>query len=129
MIRPRIILARGIGPLARDAIVLDHAKYQIWHRGRALTGNSYTPAVTQFRVASILLMCAGGIVTWPELIDHVYGDREDGGSDNPRRQISVTLHHLRPIFFALGFSCFTHHGVGYRLEARSTAWNEWKAAA
>jgi hypothetical protein len=130
MIRPRIILARGIGPLARDAIVLDHANYQIWHRGQCVLRSVQRPPITSFRIAAILLMRAPDLVTHSEMIDHLYGEDAEGGPLDPMRLIKVLLNRpLRPLFEKLGFACVNRYGVGLYLRSSAQAWNDWKAAA
>lgn len=133
MIRPRIILARGIGPLARDAIVLDHKGFAIWHRGRAVLGEK-RPGFRghprrQFLFFAILLLRCPHLVSHRELVEHMYGEDADGGASDTRNMLSVMRCYTKPVFAGLGFDVVNAHGRGYFLRSRAEAWNEWKAAA
>lgn len=68
----------------------------------------------QVRVLFRLRMANGGIVSIQELLAQVYGDRRDGGPLFADAYIRRAINELRQ----LGLTIITHHGRGYRLEAR-----------
>lgn len=58
---------------------------------------------------SALTSCPGRIVSYPELVDALYGECEDGGADYPRDVIHLAVLRLRK----RGARITTHKGRGY----------------
>ena len=65
----------------------------------------------------------GGILTKKELIDHVYGDEEEGGPDAANMAVNTLIFHARQgqhrhraVLRSLGLSIIAHGHRGYTIE-------------
>lgn len=71
------------------------------------------PGQAALRVALALLARAGCVVLMPELIDHLVGDRDDGGAENVSNVVSVEMLSIRVALAALGVVVETVGKRGY----------------
>lgn len=74
----------------------------------------------KFMVLAALIVRAGQTISHEELWCHLWGDREDGGPEYVRNNISVRLTQLRPILAKLGLVLRNIHGRGYEICAEGT---------
>lgn len=81
---------------------------------------------TRFRLFSALIVRAPGIVGWRELIEHVYGDRPDGGADRPVKVFQFYSCNERAAFARLGIGFATERGIGMQAH---DLWAEARPAA
>lgn len=75
------------------------------------------PRTTRPRSGLLLrkMIDSGGLVTFEEFVDLLWGRREDGGPLNPRDVLSVEMYHLRKELKP-GVRIRNAHGHGYALE-------------
>jgi len=107
----RILLGRGtVYSRNPDAWVIDLADQRIHGFSRHRMGT------VEFRLMTLLLIRAGRVATYGMIFDAVWGDREDGGPNNPRQMISVIASRLRPELRRAGFDLRTEWGVGMVVE-------------
>lgn len=69
------------------------------------------PPSVRRRIVGTLALAHGDLVTRKELIEAVYGDKEDGGPLDAEPSIKVIIHHLR----REGWPIRSHWGRGYSL--------------
>lgn len=109
--RPRILL--GCWPVAArnpGAIVIDHSDRRI----RGIRGVGHlSPA--QFTLLSSLLLNFGRIVTYEELFEFMWGDREDGGPEFAQSSIVVRAHQIRKMVDGSGLEIGTRWGWGLQI--------------
>lgn len=112
-IRKRVL--SNDGPLNDDPsiLVIDAKNFCFW-RGRYR--KPYQAGKTIFRIASALVLFMPNIVAWDTLIDHVYGDHDDGGPENIRRVFYVEIYRHAELFRFLGFRVANAAGRGYCAE-------------
>lgn len=109
--RPRILL--GCWPVAARnpfAIVIDHSDRRI----RGIRGVGHlSPA--QFTLLSSLLLNFGRVVTYEELFEFMWGDREDGGPEYAQSSIVVRAYQLRQMVHGSGLEIGTRWGWGLQI--------------
>lgn len=81
-------------------------------------GRQHRPGPNSWRVLMVLVSRAGQNVSHQTIIQAVYGNRADGGPDNPSESIKVVVCKLRRW---LPWLIINIHGVGYRLEGYGKA--------
>lgn len=115
---PRVILATG--PVASaDAIVIDHRHLTIRRDGfgtlRLPQRHGKYP-VTAFPLLAALLVRAPHVVTWNELVEHIYGGDPDGGPLDPIQVLRCIIARDRRKLEMLGIFVAVEHGRGPRLQ-------------
>lgn len=115
----RVLLSLGPVPAPPGAIVVDHVNLCVWRDGRAYFHAVRTkPPILRFRVVSALLIAfnVGRRLSYRDLQEACYGDREDGGPLTAHDAIRRTICRCRPGFANLGFSIMARGNAGYLLE-------------
>lgn len=104
-----VVLTLGrSAPAGSDAVYLDFKRHEV-SRGRERARLWPTP----FLVAAAII-CAQGPLTTTELVDGIYGDREDGGPEFADKVVHVATWHARQRLSPLGLSLCSHKGyLGY----------------
>lgn len=91
----------------RDAI----AEIERLRAGRPPTSDRLT--AQQIEILRRLVRGGGAWVTRAMLVDHLYGERDDGGPEGAERTIDVQLCRVRKVVGAHAIG--TLYGVGYRV--------------
>lgn len=104
----------------------EHAVRLSERRSEALVYNAATrtfaragqaPAFTRQRTELILLLAARGRqVSWPDIFEHLWGHRLDGGPENPKETVHGNKARMRPGLSAIGLRIKTWPTVGLILE-------------
>ena len=108
---PPVTLTAG-GPWHRGRAIVVDVKHRAFIRGLETVAFEMREHNTAFRLFAALIARAPGIVGWRELIDHVYGDRPDGGAATARKVFSCTVAARRQAFARLGIGFASEFGIG-----------------
>ena len=93
-----------------EALVFDSAT-------RVFSRHGETTSFPNRQTDVILAMAAGAgsIVTWPELVNRIWGSDPHGGPDDPRNTIMTHVCRARPSLERLGLTTANWNGVGLAL--------------
>lgn len=94
----------------RDALVIDLASQRIHGFSRHKVGP------VAMRLLTTLFLRVGTVTPYDLIIEAIWGDREDGGPENPKRSLDATLSTLRPALLSAGFTVVTVWGRGLILD-------------
>jgi len=72
----------------------------------------------EHQILDLLNRRFGLMVGWERLIDTLYAEDDDGGPDNPRNVLSVTVCALRRKMLDTGYQIVTVHSEGFILKYR-----------
>lgn len=110
-----IIVGPGPMPRAPDgALIIDYGAQAVWHMG--VRYNPHGGGIKRFRVIAAILSAGKGVVRYPDLVEALWGDDEDGGPDGWRNYISTICALWRPVLAGFGISIRSIHGQGLLIE-------------
>jgi DNA-binding response OmpR family regulator len=72
----------------------------------------------EHQILNLLNRQFGLVVPWERLVDMLYASDDDGGPDNPKNVLSVTLCALRRKLLGTGYEIVTVNGEGLTLAHR-----------
>lgn len=94
-----------------DRLVIDFAKRRVQFRGVVIT---MRPQHLRLFAMAAVSTASGAILTYPEIIEAMYGDDDGGGPDDPVGVIRVVVCRLRKQIAKIGLN-ITSNYQGYEL--------------
>lgn len=94
----------------RGAMFLSTGDTDIWYRGIRMHFQDQ-----DMRIFLLLIVRQRNLTHYKEITDILYGDREDGGPDNPYGVLSTRIYRLRQICLKIGLDIINVHGLGWQL--------------
>lgn len=92
-----------------DAVIVDF-RGAIW-RGGEIIGRA-GPNTIRFRVLFLLLAGMPGVIRYADLYEAMWGDDNNGGPENARGTVALTLVIWRPVLTRLGITVKAINGFG-----------------